>query len=1123
MMASSPMNIFFLLRRTFGRHLLSAIGVSAFAAGALADPVASTDLSGVWTFTPLNGAATTIQVPGGGWYKQGFTTISEADYQRQITVPNVSSTQVTRLEFGAVNYQADVYINNVLVGSRITSFTPSTFDLSSAVAPGGTYTLRVHVKGRGAFMVSGKSVVPNAAGWSPNTPQGIFRSARLAIYNPISIQSVFVRPVVSSNQLYYDVWVSNSQPQAQSVTLSGSLNSWNGTAWSYPAIPDTAVTAAASSVTKVTIGPIAWNLGSTSYWWPNVPYVAGYRAQLHNLVLTAGQSGATVDQTTVRFGFRETRQASDGTNTCYFLNGIRVNFRGDSLQGADYDSINSGGGYGDAYDTLPGFLEGANGWRQAVDNYQRLNFNFVRLHQEPVTPFMLDVCDEMGLMTMEETAIRGSNGDQNFITGHDNMVNHLTALFTRDRNHASIVRQSLSNEPSFSGTDSTQFETDLYNAAMAVDGTRPLSIDIIGGETYPTMNYANFSTFGHYGGGLGGYTEQVWKRADRPYGQGEFVWFHDNTAQGFTWFATGTQGMRAQGASDVRPYTLLSAWASFVPGVRTTDMLLEQGGHPLYGIDNLSSPWSNPIIQRVQTGFHPVLVADAAYWGANRMSNANGDWPSQLPYLFVNQTVTRTLNVYNDTFAGTAVDVHCEFRQDSPTGPVLSSGVFNLAVPLGTVQTLPVQFTTPNVADGTRLFLVLWTVKNGVEQFRETAAQFVAIDAVRVTGTAFGASPAYSAGHEFGKASDGDRSTYYDYVSADGGITGIDLGAGVARRISMIQFSPRSGYETRMVGGVFEGSNDGTNYSPLFTVTAAPGAEEQVTVTDPTPYRYLRYRAPAGAYGNIAEMGFFTATRDYVQVTGSAFGSSPAYAVGREFDKASDGDPATYFDYLNANGGITGLDLGAGNARQVTLLRYLPRPGYESRMVGGVFSGSNDGANYTTLYTIPSAPTSWVDVPLANAASYRYLRYQGPAGSYGDIAEMQFFYTGSNPPALGGTRFGASPAYAAGREFDKASDGDRATFYDYSQASGGYAGFDFGTAKSVGAVQFFPRPEFESRLVGGIFQGSNDQANWTPLFTITGTALAGHVIEIKSPTAYRYVRYLGPAGSYSNIAEMTLF
>ena len=78
-------------------------------------------------------------------------------------------------------------------------------------------------------------------------------------------------------------------------------------------------------------------------------------------------------------------------------------------------------------------------------------------------------------MVMEETAIRGSNNDQDFVLGHDNMVSHLKALYSRDRNHpcdCSLEHQQRAE--AFSSTDSVQFENDLYNAAMSVDGTRPL-------------------------------------------------------------------------------------------------------------------------------------------------------------------------------------------------------------------------------------------------------------------------------------------------------------------------------------------------------------------------------------------------------------------------------------------------------------------------------------------------------------------------------------------------------------------------------------------------------------------------------------------------------------------------
>lgn len=278
---------------------------------------------------------------------------------------------MTVLEFGAVNYQADLFVNNVFVASSVQSFTTATFDITDVVTPGNSYNIRVHVKGREAFMVGGKSIVPNAGGWSPNTPQGIFRSAKLLVYPRVHIADVFVRPSVENNNLYYDVWLKNASASAAQVSLSGSLSSWNGDAWNYPSLPTQSVSLPAGATTKVTIGPVSWNLGAASYWWPNVPFQPGFTSKLHflNLSIAPSGGGGFLHETSVRFGFRELLQRSDGSNTCYFLNGTRVNFRGDSLQGANYDSILHGGGRGDAFGTLPGFSPGANGWPKAVENW----------------------------------------------------------------------------------------------------------------------------------------------------------------------------------------------------------------------------------------------------------------------------------------------------------------------------------------------------------------------------------------------------------------------------------------------------------------------------------------------------------------------------------------------------------------------------------------------------------------------------------------------------------------------------------------------------------------------------------------------------------------------------------
>ena len=116
-----------------------------------------------------------------------------------------------------------------------------------------------------------------------------------------------------------------------------------------------------------------------------------------------------------------------------------------------------------------------------------------------------------------------------------------------------------------------------------------------------------------------------------------------------------------------------------------------------------------------------------------------------------------------------------------------------------------------------------------------------------------------------------------------------------------------------MVGGVFEGTNGDPitgPYTTLYTVTSNPPegwSEVNVNLghyqlSDPTDYRYLRYRGPNGSHGNVAEIEFY---RSGVKVTGTGFGTPGSwYNSGNTFDKALDGDVNTFFDAPNADGNL---------------------------------------------------------------------------------------------------------------------------------------------------------------------------------------------------------------------------
>jgi hypothetical protein len=138
----------------------------------------------------------------------------------------------------------------------------------------------------------------------------------------------------------------------------------------------------------------------------------------------------------------------------------------------------------------------------------------------------------------------------------------------------------------------------------------------------------------------------------------------------------------------------------------------------------------------------------------------------------------------------------------------------------------------------------------------------------------------------------------------------------------------------------------------------------------------------------------------YTKVTGTVFGTAPwSGCTTCTYDKAFDGNTATYFDAAAADGAYTGIDAGSG--KTVTRIRFYPRSTDPNRMVGGKFQGSNtsSSAGFVDLYTVPGQPTvAWQQVDLTNATAYRYLRYLAPNGGYGNVAEVEFYTSGTTTP-----------------------------------------------------------------------------------------------------------------------------
>lgn len=130
----------------------------------------------------------------------------------------------------------------------------------------------------------------------------------------------------------------------------------------------------------------------------------------------------------------------------------------------------------------------------------------------------------------------------------------------------------------------------------------------------------------------------------------------------------------------------------------------------------------------------------------------------------------------------------------------------------------------------------------------------------------------------------------------------------------------------RMVGGVFEGSDDPTfeTRDTLFIIKDVP--QRLFTSVRPVrtgPYRYIRYFGPENGYCNVAEVSFIGP--DGKELTGKTIGTHGGIqgCGPHEYTNVFDGFTETSFYYSKAYGGWAGLDF--GNSVQVDRIIYTPR------------------------------------------------------------------------------------------------------------------------------------------------------------------------------------------------------
>lgn len=339
------------------------------------------------------------------------------------------------LYFGAVNYEAHVYLNGRKLGMHKGGFTPFQFEVTGKLKEGDNVIV---VK---ADNTRKKDEIPtvNTDWWNYG---GITRDVLLASA-PATFISDYKLQLAKDDAGRIEGFVQLDGGGA------GGLNGGGGPAGSGGGVQEVTVSIPEAGIRQTvrTDGSgravISIPVKKLNYWSPENPH-------LYAVTLSAGN-----DEISDKIGFRTIQVRGQDI----LLNGKPVFLRGISIH--------------DENPLIPGRNRSEGDLRMLLTWAKELNCNYVRLAHYPHNEIMIRLADEMGLMVWAEVPVYWTISWENADT-YANAQKQLTDLITRDKNRAAVVIWSIGNETPIS-EPRLSFMGRLAAQAHSLDSSRLVS------------------------------------------------------------------------------------------------------------------------------------------------------------------------------------------------------------------------------------------------------------------------------------------------------------------------------------------------------------------------------------------------------------------------------------------------------------------------------------------------------------------------------------------------------------------------------------------------------------------------------------------------------------------------
>ncbi|WP_394525519.1 glycoside hydrolase family 2 TIM barrel-domain containing protein [Paenarthrobacter nicotinovorans] len=331
------------------------------------------------------------------------------EYTKHFDVPLRWRNKRVAIEFQGVYRDAVVFVNGVAAAQRPYGYSMFTVQLDPYLRYGEENTVRV------------ESRAHDDSRWY--TGAGIYRDTRLIVSELVHISYRGIRittPDVDAERAVVEatVNISNEGIHTSTVSLDVDVLDKHGNVVASGATPVTVLAGKNSTahVRTYVYSPALWNVDDP---------------QLYSARVRLSQSSQPIDEQNIVFGVR-TLQLDP-------RHGLRINGHGVKLRGTCVHHDNG----------ILGAAAIARAEERRVEQLKAAGFNAIRAAHNPISEAMLDACDRVGMLVMDEAFDIWTESKSPLdysLSFQEWWERDLEAMISKDINHPSVIMYSIGNE-----------------------------------------------------------------------------------------------------------------------------------------------------------------------------------------------------------------------------------------------------------------------------------------------------------------------------------------------------------------------------------------------------------------------------------------------------------------------------------------------------------------------------------------------------------------------------------------------------------------------------------------------------------------------------------------------------